>query len=64
MSSAQRIESVGWGILTGHEQDEVDEKQPVAFQSHFALVDESLADVRVGGADFLTFDVGVRLTQV
>jgi len=56
-----------WKILhevhASHEQDKVDEKQPVSLECNLALIDEGLPDIVSSGADTLALDISIGLRQ-
>lgn len=56
----QVLRAVRHEVEPGHEEDEVDEQQPVAFEGYAAFGEEGGAYVCVGGADALAFEEGVR----
>ena len=55
--------AVGHEVEPGHQQDQVDEKKPMALESHLAFADEGLADGLAGCAHALAFNVAVGFSE-
>lgn len=57
------LRAVGHEVKARHQEDHVDEQDPVSLQGDLAFLDKGLADVLVDFSNAYSFVVGVRLAQ-